>query len=75
MRVLVNRREFDSRPGLANIYDIRGSENIVFGSFFRGGNSTNPVEESQGATKYLSWCHNLSLVCCAGEFQSLKFCL
>ena len=40
----MSRREFDPRPDLARIFDTRGSASIVFGSFLRRGNSTNPVK-------------------------------
>ena len=49
--MLVSRREFDPRPDLASIFDTRGSASIVFGPFLRGGNSTNPVKESERLVK------------------------
>ena len=42
-RVFVFRREFDARHDPAMISDIRGSASIVFGPFFSGDDSTNPV--------------------------------
>ena len=59
--MLAIRREFEPRPDHASIFDTRGSENIVFGPFFRGGNSTNPVNLNSTQSFHLTVFPSLNL--------------